>query len=345
MEEWVYIAIIAILMIICLILLISFNLLNRKIDSVNQQENFNSRQLNEKLLSLSNASDYSSRSIERIESEMNSGIMNISNQSSRAFSEISRSLESVRASQSEISELRTSMRSLESLFMDKKSRGTFGETELYTILKYHYGESESRWRKQYKLDNGNLADAVIYAPQPLGMICVDAKFPLENYRRIYDEKLSDSERSQAVRKFRDDCRKHINDIADKYISSPQTSEFALMFVPAEAVFAEIYGHYPDVIEHSQKKRVYIVSQTTLIAYLTSMKAIYLQQKKDANIAVIQKELESLSTEFERYRTRYQELSSSLEKAIASFRQLDITSEKIVRDFNRIRDVELNEKDG
>ena len=343
--DWIYIAIIAILLVICIILLISFNMLNRKIDEAARQESAASSQLNERLLSLSGSSDYSSRSLERIEAEMNAGMMNINNQSNRAFSEIFRSLDSVRSSQQEIGELRSSMRALENLFTDKKTRGTFGETELYTILKYHYGESESRWKKQYKLENGNLADAVIFAPQPLGLICVDAKFPLENYRRMYDEQLSDSERAQAVRKFRDDCRKHINDIAEKYVSSSQTSDFALMFVPAEAVFAEIYGHYPEVVEHSQKKRVYIVSPTTLIAYLTSMKAIYLQQKKDANIAVIQKELENLSGEFDRYQTRYQELSSALEKAIAAFRQLDITSEKIVRDFGRIRDVELKENDG
>ena len=342
--DWIYIAIISILLIICIILLVSFNLLSRKLDSVSERETTSSQQLSEKLLSLYSATDYSSRSLERIESEMNSGMMNINNQSSHAFSEIARNLESVRASQNEISELRRSMHSLENIFTDKKTRGAFGEMELYTILKYHYGESEERWKRQFKLENGNIADAVIYAPEPLGLISVDAKFPLENYRRMYDESLSETDRSQAVRKFRDDCRKHINDIYDRYVTSSQTSDFAMMFVPAEAVFAEIYGHFPDVVELSQKKAVYIVSPTTLIAYLTSMKAIYLQQRKDASIDTIQKELNNLSVEFERYQNRYSELSGSLEKAISSFRQLDVTSEKIIRDFNRIRDVELNEED-
>ncbi|MBQ6654251.1 MAG: DNA recombination protein RmuC [Erysipelotrichaceae bacterium] len=343
--DLLYIAIISILLIICIILLVSFNMLSRKIDISGERQNAASQQLNEKLLSLYTASDYSSRAVERIEAEMNSGMMNINSQTSRSFSEIFRDLESVKASQNEMSELKNSLRSLEDIFTDKKTRGTFGEIELYSILKYHYGESEERWKKQYKLDNGSIADAVIYAPQPLGLISVDAKFPLENYRRIYDDSLSEAERNQAVRKFRDDCRKHINDIHDKYVISPQTSEFAFMFVPAEAIFAEIYGHYPDVIEYSQKKSVYIVSPTTLIAYLTSMKAIYLQQRKDENVEKIQKELNSLSLEFERYQTRYGELASNLEKAIGAFRQLDVTSEKIIRDFNRIRDVEIGEKNG
>ena len=343
--DLLYIAIISILLIICIILLVSFNMLSRKIEVSSEKQNNSSQQLTEKLLSLYNATDYSSRAMDRIESEMNSGMINIANQTSRSFGEIFRDLETVKASQNEIGELRNSLRSLENIFTDKKSRGAFGEIELYSILKYHYGESESRWKEQFKLDNGNICDAVIYAPEPLGLICVDAKFPLENYRRIYEEGLSDAERNQAVRRFRDDCRKHISDIAEKYIASPQTSEFAFMFVPAEAVFAEIYGHYPDVVEESQKKKVYIVSPTTLIAYLTSMKAIYLRQKKDENVDKIQKELNNLAQEFERYQTRYGELSSHLEKAITSFRQLDVTSEKIIRDFNRIKEVELPEKKG
>ena len=249
----------------------------------------------------------------------------------------------LQSAQANLEELGKDITSLQNVLTDKKTRGTFGEVELYSILESSFGVNDQRFRKQYKLSNGSMVDAIIVAPEPLGLIPVDSKFPLENYNRIYDGELTPQQQQAARNAFKSDCKKHIDDIARKYVAAEETSDFAYMFVPAEAVFAEIYGHCEDVVEYSYQKKVYIVSPTTLMAYITAIKAIYLGQSKNEKVGEIQEELSKLSQEFERFAERWNAVSKDFNSIADDMHDVDVTAKKIMRKFEAIENVELDQE--
>ena len=149
------------------------------------------------------------------------------------------------------------------------------------------------------------------------------------------------QQESARKQFKSDCVKHIKDIATKYLNTEETSEFAYMFVPAEAVFAEIYGRYPDVIDYSYRCKVFIVSPTTLMAYITAIKAIYLGQSKNEKVVQMQQELQKLSNEFERFTARWANITKDFEKTSEDIQSIDTTAKKIVNQFRKIDNVELD----
>lgn len=258
----------------------------------------------------------------------------------QAFTDVMVQMARIQETQQNLNSLSHEITSLQNVLTDKKQRGTFGEVELYSILESSFGVNDQRFRKQYTLSNGSIADAVIVAPEPLGLIPVDSKFPLENYNRMYSDQLPAEMQQQARRQFRADCMKHIKDIATKYVTAPETSEFAYMFIPAEAVFAEIYGRFEDVVDFSYRNHVFLVSPTTLMAYITAIKAIYLGQSKNERVAEMQSELQKLAGEFERFNTRWNNVTKDFEKIGTDIQSVDTTARKIITQFKKIDNLEL-----
>ena len=246
-------------------------------------------------------------------------------------------------SQKSLGDLSNDIINLKSILQDKKSRGTFGEVELYYLLESAYGLPGKFYDVQYQLPNDKKADAVIFGPETLGVICIDSKFPLENYRRIYDNDLAQGDRDKARSMFKSDVLKHINDIKEKYIIEGVTAPMAYMFIPAEAVFSEIYANYSDIVEKSFESKVYIVSPTTLMAYITAIKSIYLGQKKDEKAKEIAKLLSDLSIEFSRLKNRNEQLQRDFEKIIPDFEQIMTTSNKIIKKFATINAGEIDDE--
>ena len=242
-------------------------------------------------------------SLNYVQKSMNEGLSSGFNKTNEAFLEMSKQLVSIDETQKHLSTLSKDIVSLQNILTDKKTRGIFGEVELYSILKNAYGLNNKAYQKQHKLSNNTIADAVLFAPKPLGKIVVDSKFPLENYLRMHDKELSKYDQNQAKLQFKRDIIKHINDISNKYIIKGETAAMAYMFIPAEAIFSEIYAHFDDVIEMSYKANVYLVSPTTLMAYVTAMKAIYLGQQQNEKVDLIQAEFGRLAVEFDRFETR------------------------------------------
>ncbi len=255
------------------------------------------------------------------------------------FQEVMQQVNKLSESQSHLQVLKDDITSLHLIFNDKKTRGIYGEIELYTLLESAYGE---QFKKQYKLSNGSMVDAVIFGNEALGMIPIDSKFPLENYNRLQDPSMNRVQKQQIANDFKNDVKKHIQSISSKYIIANETSEFAYMFIPAEAIFSYINANLIEVVQYSYEKKVYLVSPTTLMAYITAIKALYLEQKKNEKMHEIQEELLKLSVEFERFNKRYQLVQKDYEKVYKEMNDVFISANKIQKRFEKIEAVELEE---
>lgn len=273
----------------------------------------------------------------RVEERLNEGMKN----NSATFNDIMNRLTTIDEAQKKIDGLSTNIISLQDVLTDKKSRGIFGEIQLSNILKMILGEkNDTLYALQYTLKNRLIVDAILFLPEPLGNVAIDSKFPLENYQRMVDKTLSDIEREQASKLFKSNVKKHIQDIATKYIIAGETASEAFMFIPAEAIFAEIHAYHPDLVLYAQSMRVWITSPTTLMATLTMLQVLVSNQKREAYAHVIQVELGKLSKEFERYENRWQQLTKDMDKVYKDVRDIQTTTDKIGKRFIAISDVEM-----
>ena len=181
---------------------------------------------------------------------------------------------------------------------------------------------------------------MLFLPEPTGNIAIDAKFPLENYRLLIDSSLSETDRLQAERQFKIDIRKHIQDIAEKYIIPGETSDGAVMFIPAEAVFAEIHARHTDLVEFAQKEKIWLVSPTTMMAILTTARAVLKDAATRQQVHEIQKHLHILADDFDRFQLRMDNLAKHIAQANADAEQIHISSKKITQRFVQIEKAEL-----
>ena len=231
----------------------------------------------------------------------------------KTFTSVIERLSKIDEAQKKIETLSTDIVSLQSILTDKKSRGIYGEVNLKHILSSVFGQkNDSIYRLQYTMSNKYIADSVLFAPEPLGTIAIDSKFPLEHYQLMVDRNLSKLEREKNEKLFKIDVKKHIDAISEKYIIPGETSNQAIMFLPAEAIFAEINAYHSDIIEYAYKKRVWITSPTTLISTLTVIQMIIKNIERDKYTKVIHEELNKLGIEFGRYKDRWDKLSRSID---------------------------------
>lgn len=247
-------------------------------------------------------------------------------------------LATIDEAQKKIDGLTTNMVSLQELLGDKRSRGAFGEVQLEALVRNIL--PPGAYALQHSFPNGSRVDCALFLPEPTGTVAVDSKFPLENYHRMYEVGISETERLQAQRQFKSDVRKHVDDIAAKYIIASHTSDGAVMFVPAEAVFAEIHAYHADVVEYAQKQRVWIVSPTTLMAVLNTARAVLKDVETRKQVHIIKDELGKLGKEFERFDKRMQNLATHIRQAHDDVQDVHTTSQKISRRFAQIEKVEL-----
>ena len=259
----------------------------------------------------------------------------------RTFTNVLERLSKIDEAQKKIDNLSTDIVSLQSILTDKKTRGIFGEVNLNHILSNIFGEKNDRiYRTQYLLPNGKIVDAVIFAPNPLGTIGIDSKFPLENYRNMTDRTKSKMERELALKQFKLDVKKHIDDISNKYIIAGTTSSQAIMFLPAEAIFAELNAYHPELIEYANKRRVWITSPTTLMSTLTVIQILLKNIERDKYSSIIHEELNKLGLEFSRYKERWNKLTKNIEAVGKDVENINITTEKITKKFETISNVNI-----
>lgn len=261
------------------------------------------------------------------------------------FSNVLERLSKIDEAQKKIDNLSNDIISLQGVLTDKKTRGIYGEVNLEHILSNVFGKNNNKiYQMQYTFSNGTIADSVLFTPEPLGVIAIDSKFPLEHYQMMVDKKNSSEVREQAEKLFKLDMKKHIDAISTKYIIPGVTSDQAILFLPAEAIFAELNAYHTDLLEYAYKKRVWITSPTTLISTLTTIQVIIKNIERDKFAKVIHGELRLLDEEFKRYKDRWDKLYRSIETVSKDVKDIHTTTDKITKRFNSINQVEMGELD-
>ena len=350
MIEYIIIALLIILIILVIILLFRGN--NNLIDKITRVELNTIKELstfrNELSRNLTEDFDKLENKVETrliyINEKVNERLDENFNRTNKTFNNVLERLSKIDEAQKHIENLSGDIISLQSILTDKKSRGIFGEINLKHILSSVFGENNERiYQLQYTLPNTTIADAVIFAPEPLGTVAIDSKFPLEHYQLMVDKKISQTERLSYEKQFKMDVKKHIDAISSKYIIPGVTSNQAIMFLPAEAIFAEINAYHNDLVQYAYKKNVWITSPTTLISTFTTIQVILKNMERDKYAKIVHEELTKLGIEFQRYKERWDKLSRSIETVNKDVENLNITSDKISKKFEAISDVRLDEK--
>jgi len=258
------------------------------------------------------------------------------------FVNVMQRLATIDEAQKKIETLTGSVVSLQELLGNKQSRGAFGEVQLEALVRNVL--PPAAFEMQYTLSNGARVDCVLRLPEPTGLVCVDSKFPLENYHRMIAPGANDVERAAAQRQFRADVRKHVDDIAKKYILPNETSDGAVMFIPAEAVFAEIHAYHTEVVDYANSRRVWIVSPTTLMAVLNTARAVLKDVETRKQIHVIKEALSRLGQDFGRFEERMKKLADHIRQAHQDAEDVQVSSRKITQQFQRIEAAELEPPD-
>ena len=260
----------------------------------------------------------------------------------KTFTNVLERLSKIDEAQKKIDTLGEDIVSLQEVLTDKKTRGIYGEVNLKHILTNVFGENNDKiYKLQYTFENGSIAESVLIAQEPLGVIAIDSKFPLENYQNMVNKENSKESRNMYEKLFKQDMKKHIDAISSKYIIPGVTSDQAILFLPAEAIFAEVNAYHQDIIDYAYKKRVWITSPTTLISTLTTIQIIIKNIERDKYTKVIHSELKLLNEEFIRYKDRWDKLYRSIETVSKDVKDIHVTTDKITKRFNSINQVEMD----
>jgi DNA recombination protein RmuC len=307
--------------------------------TINDSNNKLTEGLNNNFESLNNKISESLEKINvRVEERLNEGF----EKTNKTFVNILERLSKIDEAQKKIDSLSSNIISLQDVLTDKKSRGTFGEVQLNHILMAIFGEKNDKiFELQKKLSNETIADAVLYIPEPVGMLCIDSKFPLENYQRMIDKSITELERKQFEKDFKTNVKKHINDISSKYIVQGLTSEQAIMFIPAEAIFAEINAYHQDLIDYAGDKKVWMASPTTIMSVLSTVQVVLRNMEREKYAGIIHEELNKLGKEFKRYKNRWDSLARDIKRVSDDVDTINITSNKIEKKFESISKVEID----
>ena len=265
------------------------------------------------------------------------GLQQSSEKTAQTLSDLRERLAKIDVAQQKISSLSEQVVSLQEVLSNKQARGAFGEIQLNDLVTSIL--PPSAYSFQAVLSNQKRADCILKLPNPPGAIVIDSKFPLESYQQLRQAS-NDREKNEAERFFKASVLKHIKDISEKYIIPGETAESALMFLPSESVYAELHANFIDVIEASYRARVWIVSPTTLMATLNTVRAILKDAYMREQAGVIQKEVGCLIEDISRLDERIENLSRHFDMAGKDIGEIKISSSKISKRIEKIEDIEL-----
>ena len=267
------------------------------------------------------------------------GLQKTTVQTNQTLTDLRERLAKIDAAQQKISALSEQVVSLQEVLSNKQARGAFGEIQLNDLVTSIL--PPSAYAFQVVLSNQKRADCVLNLPNPPGTIVIDSKFPLESYHALRTA-ANDREKLEADRFFKASVLKHIKDISEKYILPGETAESALMFLPSEAIYAELHANFPEVVETSYRAKVWIVSPTTLMATLNTVRAILKDAKMREMAGVIQKEVGTLTEDIGRLDGRIESLSRHFKQANEDIDGIKVSSGKIAKRIQRIEDIQLGE---
>lgn len=256
--------------------------------------------------------------------------------SDKLFNTMVEKLAIIDTTQKNIESLSGHVTDLKTYLSDKKSRGMYGEVQLYQILNNVFGENnETLFSKQYKLSNGAIVDAMVFGMQKSLNVPIDSKFSLENYIRMYDESINDQERKQSSKLFEQNIKKHVDDISSKYIILNETTDYALMFIPSEAVFSEIQANYMHLVTYAQQKKVLITAPTTLVYMLTMILIIHKDLEKEKNAENMLLELTKLFNDYRLFFERWAQFKADVQRLVKSIDSLDKPMNRLNKNVYKI----------
>jgi DNA recombination protein RmuC len=299
-------------------------------NTLQQNTNFIEKQLQ----TLTNTTEQKLTTISgQVDKRLNEGF----EQTTQIFQNVIKRLTIIDEAQKEIIKLSGDVVSLQDILNDKRSRGAFGEVQLISLIRNLI--PENNFELQATLSNGKRVDCLLLLPEPTGSLAIDAKFPLEYYKAM----LSNND-NNTKSQFRSSVKKHIDDISSKYIIPGETADGSILFIPAEAVFAEIHANFYDIVEYAYKSKVWLASPTTMMAILTTSLAAIKDVETKKQIHIIQKHLGMLSIDFNRFQKRMDNLARHIRQAEEDVTQIHQSSKKITARFNQIEQVELEHKE-
>ena len=318
-----------------------------KVDTVSTQQVESSRQLTESFgKSQKDLSDSLSQRLGKVETDMNKNLASSAKDTAESLAGLKERLGTIDKAQDNIKALSEQVVSLQHVLDDNPARGAFGEVQLADIVESML--PSFAYQMQAPLANGKQVDCLIKLPDPPGPISVDAKFPLKAYQEMLEAD-NQADRERAAKQLAKDTKKHIRDIAEKYVgkaidAESSTAENALMFIPSEAVYGELHAHHPSVIAESHKLKVYLVAPTTLMATLTTVRAILRDVEMRKQASVIQREVGVLLTDINRLDTRVSSLDRHFDQASRDIEDIKISSTKISSRGDRIEALDLGDSE-
>ena len=318
-----------------------------KVDTVSTQQVESSRRMTESFgKSQQQLGEALADRLAKVEAEMNKNLASSSKETAESLAGLKERLETIDKAQDNIKALSEQVVSLQHVLDDNPARGAFGEIQLADIVESML--PSFAYQMQAPLANGKQVDCLIKLPDPPGPISVDAKFPLKAYQEMLEAD-NQTDRTKAGKQLAADTKKHIKDIADKYVAqsidgTTSTAENALMFIPSEAVYGELHAHHPSVIAESHKRKVYLVSPTTLMATLTTVRAILRDVEMRKQASVIQEEVAILLKDVGRLDERVANLDRHFDQAARDIEQIKTSSNKIVNRGDRIESLDLGDHD-
>ena len=284
--------------------------------------------------------DTISRQFSEINQRFEQKIQDNHHQSQSVYQSIIKRLAIIDQAQSNINQLSDKVVELGDILDNKQARGLMGEVQLEQIIQNIL--PQRNYQMQFTLSSKHRVDCMLFLPAPTQNLAIDAKFPLEHFKqmRLFDKQSADYKKSQQA--FKVSIKKHIKDIADKYIQPPETAEGAIMFIRSETIFATIHNDFPDLVELAQNARVWVTSPTTIVAILTTALAVIKDIETRQQVHVIKNHLGHLAKDFEAFEKHMEQLSKHIEKAHSGMDKISKTSNKITTKFHKIEQVELQE---
>ncbi len=279
--------------------------------------------------------------LDAVSQRLGEGLEKSATTTAKTIGELQTRLTVIDEAQKHISELSGQVIGLQDILANKQARGAFGEIQLNAIVQNAL--PPSAYEFQAVLSNNKRADCLIKLPNPPGTIVIDAKFPLESYQALRNA-ADDGARVSASRQFAADVLRHVTAIAERYIIAGETAESALMFLPSEAVYAELHASFQGVMEKAYAARVWIVSPTTLMATLNTVRAVLKDAQMREQAHVIQREVGLLLADVGRLDERVEKLQTHFAQAEQDLKQIGISTTKITSRAERIEAVELEEPD-
>jgi DNA recombination protein RmuC len=265
------------------------------------------------------------------------------------FLQIAKRVEVIDEAQKKIESLSTEMVSLQNILSNNQARGSFGEYQLNQLLYSVFGDNNTLYQTQFTIREARgkreavRADAVVFMPKPIQMIAIDSKFPFSSYSKLFDNKdLSKDETAKLIQSFGAEVKKHITDIASKYIIPGETADYALMFVASDGILALLHSQLLTVIEYAREKSVTIVSPTTLIPLLSSFRTVYIDYERSKYAARINEQLQLLNKEFRLFAGEWSKLSSNIDSLKRTGDKVNYRVQQITTKFGSIKNVELVE---